>query len=294
LLLRDYLRAGYEYSLEARSAPEGRDFVDFFLFDEKKGYCSYHASALAVMLRAIGIPSRYVEGYIAQRAEEDGSAIVRQRDAHSWVEAFIEPYGWLTLEATPAYPPPDPLNPVPSAYAGYTPPEAERGLAGGGQVDADSAQRYFSQALGALAVALSIAIALAVILILPARAFYCGFKRARLERGLAALSAERRYGSLYLYALDLMALSGQGIARGETAREYAARVKARFFLEEAPFTLLSERFEEARYGGRLIEADSETRLRIFIAYAERRLRARLGVLRYLWTRFILAKPLPRL
>ncbi len=293
LSLRDYLRASYGYSLDARSAPEGRDFVDFFLFDEKKGYCSYHASALAVMLRAIGIPSRYVEGYIAQRAEEDGSAIVKQRDAHSWVEAYIAPYGWVTLEATPAYPPPDPLKPWPSGSAGYSPPQADGGLERGGQLNADRVRRYVSQALKALLLTLSMALALSIILVLPARALHSARKRARLERGLRLLSPERRYCSLYLYALELMALSGHGIARGETAREYAARVKARFYLEDAPFTLLSERFEAARYGGHPIDADSENRLLLFTGYVERLLRARIGSVRYFWARFILAKPLPR-
>ncbi len=294
LRLRDYLRVNYCYSLDARAAPEGRDFVDFFLFDEKKGYCSYHASALAVMLRAIGIPSRYVEGYIAQRAEEDGSAIVKQRDAHSWVEAYIEPYGWVTLEATPAFPAPDPLRPWPSGSAGYSPPQAEGGLAPSGQLNADRVRRYVSQALKALLAALAIGLALSIILVLPARALHSRLKRARLERALTLLSPERRYCILYLYALELMALSGHGIARGETAREYAARVKARFYLDDAPFSLLSERFEATRYGGHPIDAESVTRLALYIGHVERLLRARLGKPRYFWARYILAKPLPRI
>jgi transglutaminase-like putative cysteine protease len=294
LALRDRLRLSYPYSLDARAAPEGRDFVDFFLFDERKGYCSYYASALAVMLRAVGIPSRYVEGYIVQREEEDGGAIVRQRDAHSWVEAYIEPYGWLSLEATPAYPPVDPLQPWPGGAAAYAPPKSQRPLAQRGQENPERALLYVSQAAEALALALAAALLIAILFVLPGRVLYSRSKRRRLERALSLASVERRYCVLYLYSLELMALSGHAIERGETAREYASRIKARFYIEEAPFTLLSALFEDAHYGGHSLGPESEARIRRFAAYLEGQLKARLGGIRYLWTRFVLAKPLPRL
>ncbi len=293
LAIRDHLRNSYAYSLDARAAPEGRDFVDFFLFDERRGYCSYYASALAVMLRAIGIPSRYVEGYIAQREEEDGSSIVRQKDAHSWVEAYIEPYGWLTLEATPAYPPADPLQPWPSGSASFIPSRLAQPAAQGGQEDSGRVMRYVSQAAGALTITLAVALLIAIVIILPGRVLHSRLKRKRLEARLSQLSIERRYCVLYLFALELMAISGHSIARGETAREYADRIKSRFYREEAPFTLLSSLFEDARYGGHTIEPDSEARLWLFIVYLEGQLRARLGRIRYLWMRYVLAKPLPR-
>ena len=59
---------------------------------------------MAIMLRLEDIPSRYVEGYLARNQVDKNRYEVRQRNAHAWVEAFIEPIGWVTFEPTPAYP----------------------------------------------------------------------------------------------------------------------------------------------------------------------------------------------
>ena len=68
--LEDYLRKNYEYNLYTNYPPEEQDFVDYFLFDGKEGYCSYFASSLCVMTRAVGIPSRYVEGFILPKEKD--------------------------------------------------------------------------------------------------------------------------------------------------------------------------------------------------------------------------------
>lgn len=107
-----YLRENYRYTLEVDVVPEGYDFIDYFLFHSKEGYCTYYATAMAIMLRLEGIPTRYVEGYLAHEAREEGRYVVRNNNAHSWVEAFIEPIGWMTFEPTPAYP-------LPSASEGF-------------------------------------------------------------------------------------------------------------------------------------------------------------------------------
>lgn len=101
--LETYLRSTYAYSLEMPPCPDGEDPVEFFLFDMKRGHCEYFASALAIMLRYAGIPSMVVNGF--QRGDVNvfsDTFVVRQSDAHSWVEAFMGPYGWIELDATPA------------------------------------------------------------------------------------------------------------------------------------------------------------------------------------------------
>lgn len=55
------------------------------------------------MLRLQGIPSRYVEGYVARDLVEENKYVVKQKHGHAWVEAFIEPVGWVRFEPTPAY-----------------------------------------------------------------------------------------------------------------------------------------------------------------------------------------------
>ncbi|MBR4727629.1 MAG: transglutaminase domain-containing protein, partial [Clostridia bacterium] len=101
LAIRDYLRGGeFRYDIEGRYPESGRDFVSWFVLEEKRGYCTYYASAMAVMARLAGIPSRYAEGY---RVISDGSGeiLVTGEDAHAWAELYFNGIGWLTFDATP-------------------------------------------------------------------------------------------------------------------------------------------------------------------------------------------------
>ncbi len=106
-----YLR-GYEYDQTIAAPPQGADGVDYFLFEIKRGYCDYYASAMALLLRIAGIPSRLVAGYApgdripapeGWPASADVYRVV-ERDAHSWVEAFFPTYGWIQFEPTAALP----------------------------------------------------------------------------------------------------------------------------------------------------------------------------------------------
>ena len=98
-LLESFLRR-FEYTLEPGHFPPDRDFVDYFLFDLQKGYCTYYASAFVTMARALGIPTRYVEGFIA--VLEPGSYIyIRNRQGHAWAEVYFEGFGWHRFDPTP-------------------------------------------------------------------------------------------------------------------------------------------------------------------------------------------------
>lgn len=102
--IRDYLRSSFPYSLTVSEEVTDGDFVDNFLFVEGKGYCTYFSSALAIMLRLEGIPTRYVEGYIVDQSSFDGEKYLIYEDkAHAWVEAYIDGKGWITVDATPIY-----------------------------------------------------------------------------------------------------------------------------------------------------------------------------------------------
>ena len=79
------------------------DPIAQFLFERRQGHCEYFASAMAVMLRTVGIPSRLVNGFRGGEFNDlTGSYIVRARDAHSWVEAYFPGSGWITFDPTPA------------------------------------------------------------------------------------------------------------------------------------------------------------------------------------------------
>ncbi|MBI5587700.1 MAG: DUF3488 domain-containing protein [Deltaproteobacteria bacterium] len=94
-----YLRKNFRYTLNPKT--DGKKPLEDFLFRSKEGFCEHYATAMAVMLRAAGIPSRVVNGYLqGQWSDLGGYFIVRQSDAHSWVEANIGG-AWVTFDPTP-------------------------------------------------------------------------------------------------------------------------------------------------------------------------------------------------
>jgi transglutaminase-like putative cysteine protease len=101
-----FLRTRYSYTLDV---PGGEDRpLDAFLFDRRSGYCEHFASAMAMMLRAVGVPTRLVTGFLVQEWNAVGKyAIVRQGDAHAWVEAYLPDSGWTRFDPTPPVPPAD-------------------------------------------------------------------------------------------------------------------------------------------------------------------------------------------
>jgi transglutaminase-like putative cysteine protease len=100
--LERYLTNNFGYTLELPSQPHA-DPIAYFLFERKRGHCEYFASSMAVMLRAIGIPSRIITGFRGGEFNDlTGSYIIRARDAHAWVEAYIPNRGWLAFDPTPA------------------------------------------------------------------------------------------------------------------------------------------------------------------------------------------------
>lgn len=103
IAIEKYLRDNYPYNLEVNEVPDDTEFIDYFLFEEKSGYCTYYATAMAILLRLEGIPTRYVEGYLVQDSVEKGIYEVTNKNAHAWVEVFIEPVGWTLFEPTPIY-----------------------------------------------------------------------------------------------------------------------------------------------------------------------------------------------
>jgi transglutaminase-like putative cysteine protease len=107
--VQDYLRSNYRYALDSPVPPEGRDAVDHFLFDARTGFCEQFASAHAVMLRTLGIPTRVVTGFTpGSRNLFTGYFEVRASDAHAWVEVYFPGYGWYEFDPTFDVPPAEP------------------------------------------------------------------------------------------------------------------------------------------------------------------------------------------
>lgn len=106
LAITDYLRKEIMYSTEIGEAPNNLDPVFWVLFEEKKGFCNYYASAEVLMLRSLDIPARIAVGYAQGFEIEDGKVFeVRSKDSHAWVEVYFPEVGWVIFEPTAAQSP---------------------------------------------------------------------------------------------------------------------------------------------------------------------------------------------
>jgi transglutaminase-like putative cysteine protease len=102
--IETYLRT-YPYDLEVPTPPQGQDVADYFLFDLKKGYCDYYATAMVVLARSSGLPARFVSGYSSGSYDAPNAEyVVRELNAHSWVEIYFPEIGWVEFEPTASQP----------------------------------------------------------------------------------------------------------------------------------------------------------------------------------------------
>ncbi|MGB3713009.1 MAG: transglutaminase domain-containing protein [Candidatus Promineifilaceae bacterium] len=103
--IRDYLRDNIAYNDQIDAPPEIEEPIHYILFDLQEAYCNYYASAMIMMLRSQGIPSRFVSGYAqGEWVDEAYTYRVRSLDSHSWVEVYFPGYGWIQFEPTAALP----------------------------------------------------------------------------------------------------------------------------------------------------------------------------------------------
>lgn len=104
VMIGEYLRKNYAYSLSTSEPPAGVSPTEDFIFNTKKGYCEHYSTSMVIMLRSLDIPARVVTGfYGGEKNEYGGYIIVRQSNAHSWVEALIADK-WKRFDPTPAAP----------------------------------------------------------------------------------------------------------------------------------------------------------------------------------------------
>jgi protein-glutamine gamma-glutamyltransferase len=109
IAVQTWLQYHTTYDLTVPREPEDVDAVDHFLFETRRGFCEHIASAMAILLRAAGVPTRVVTGYgPGERNPFTGYWEVRQSDAHAWVEVFYPRVGWLPYDPTFGVPAADP------------------------------------------------------------------------------------------------------------------------------------------------------------------------------------------
>lgn len=254
-----YLKETYPYDLEIGPQRSERDAVAYFLFEQRAGYCEHFASAMTVMLRSIGIPTRVVTGYTGGSFNPfTGLWEVRQSDAHAWVEVYFGSAGWIGFDPTPGFEMPgdaerdrdrfllgsiiDYLGGMDFGPVGTAVGAIGSSLKGG---------IYFILALPvstAAAAAGAAAAASAAAWYAWSRLLAARRRRKRLAAGLSPDFLREPLLREYLGLLDQLSLLGLARRRDETLRTFARRVTSLIGSDE--FSELSAIVEEARYGGR--------------------------------------------
>jgi len=230
------------------------DPLEEFLFVRRSGNCEYFAAALAVMLRSLDIPARVVNGF--QRGEWNPYGeyfIVRLRDAHSWVEVFVEGAGWVTLDPSPRGAGETPGGAVAAAlwldalrlswYRYVINWSLHDQLAA-----ADAVRRVtwsgVATALTLPAVGRLPRVALAVVAVVVALVVVVGWRRHRTTASAPGTGVPR----FYARALRALARRGLAPAPGETAREFAGRANERLPAAEEAVGCVTAAYERVRFG----------------------------------------------
>ncbi len=123
--ITDWLRDNITYDLGIAAPPQGAEPLDYFLFESRRGYCNYYASAMVILLRSLGTPARLAVGFAQGELDTTTRAyLVRERNAHAWPEVFFPGYGWIEFEPTTSEPPlvrPDRPTPTSVEFESLTP-----------------------------------------------------------------------------------------------------------------------------------------------------------------------------
>ncbi len=266
-----WLRAHHSYTPQPAPVPADVDPIEDFVFNQPTGHCEYFASAAVLLLRAGGVPARYVTGFRGGDWSQMGKYVaVRDDRAHAWAEAFLPDQGWVRVDATPpgAGPPPASRAAELSDALDYWWNRWVVGYDLGRQRDlANRAARRFAPggwAKMAARVAKVGAIAVGLALLVVAVGF--ASRRIPWRPGMgAALGGSGPHRSppplgaidrLYRVTLGRLARAGCPRRPSETPHEYAERVRSAGFHPAGDFDQLTDHYAEARFGGRAISDDA--------------------------------------
>jgi transglutaminase-like putative cysteine protease len=266
-----------DYSVEMTAS--GNDPLSSFLFDVHSGHCEYFATAMAVLLRVAGIPTRMVTGYYGGRwISNGGYYAIRQGDAHAWVEVYFPKNGWVTFDATPTSGREAVLSGFFAAAAlfvdglrtqwrsnivEYDLTSQIRGLQSLKSFASSLSERMSGRSKGTLlsraGLGLYVALGLLPFVLIPA-----AWQRFRgRQRGPVLSRSESQVRAGQLFRDLSRRLARRGIVRrpSQTPRELVAETRARSMPEADVVAKVVDRYESTRYGGRPLEANDLAELR---------------------------------
>lgn len=283
LALENHLRGTYAYSFESIFASQGDTPLGEFLFESRRGHCEYFASAMTIMLRAIGIPARLATGFSATTYNPvTGYYEVWALDGHAWTEAYIPEHGWVSFEPTPFYHLPKPTPPtLTAALDAYLQRlvEIDR-ITGKDAQSSNRAEQVRATALqawrwlrdgslhllrlllGWLEDHAALLAGLVAVLVLASIAAYRlrhvlmdQFARWRIRRG-PGRNAAAYVALCYQEAESWLRRRGQPRHAADTLEEYTAKVSSARPPLANPLGKLARRHGEIRYGGHPADASA--------------------------------------
>jgi len=254
---------GFSYKLDPFVPVAGKDPAEHFL-ETRTGYCVHFATALALLCRSAGVPARIATGFQLHDPDEDGSFLVRNSDAHAWVEVWFGPeHGWRVYDATPGAIPDAPATPDGAPVASIEDKKNEKNANKRWDsfiTDFDPATQALALGAGARRIlsgaltltqwiASPVTGALLAILVGLGVVVYALLPRSRKDRLRQIVSGFKEPTTVDFYRDFLWILSKLGFRKHPalTAREFAAQIRPSIPVDGIDF--ITEKFCEARYRG---------------------------------------------
>ncbi|MDR0325486.1 MAG: DUF3488 and transglutaminase-like domain-containing protein [Oscillospiraceae bacterium] len=303
LAIERYLVENFSYNPDMPQTPSGQDFVEYFLFEQREGYCTYFASAMVIMCRAVGLSARYVDGF-APSSEKDGNNVFLYTDAraHAWAEVWIEGQGWRRFEPTPGYnrvegpvyfpqpasnPRPSPAMPSPPMeepqyQPSITPLPSVPGSAG----TVEGGWQFPWKAV--------------LNFILPLLALYVAWvalriKRKRFEKMLRSVPyGQKQVKRIYVHMLWLVGHANVKPEPHETLNEFADRADVAWPSNIYIMRRVADVYGKSCYSLETLSLEESETLRLYVEILERREHIHLGGTRYwLYSKILSLLPVER-
>jgi transglutaminase-like putative cysteine protease len=262
--IETYLGDHYRYREDTRRPPWDQDYVDYFLFGTREGCCTHFASAMAILARCVGLPTRLAAGYAPGEYDaEDDVYVVREKDAHIWVEVYFDGIGWVQFD------------PTRGAQEGH--------VSGAAALYAHASEWWkrmrarYPLLTGDLTPGSAFGGAAFAACVLGLLALLIRRRRLRASRRLPKPSPEDHRGQVqYAYSLACRALARARLSRGQaqTPFEFAEHVAAALPPAALPFLALSSHHVLITYGDRAASPEVVERAKTWLREVVRAARGR--------------------